>query len=461
MADDSSTTRLLGGRYRLVRPIGRGGMSDVHLARDERLGREVAVKLVHPERVDGTSGVDRLEREARLTAQLSHPNVVVVHDVIRDGDGAAIVMELVTGGTLADRLRQGGALPWREAVRITREVAAGLGAAHAAGLVHRDVKPSNVLLGPDDRVRVADFGIAAGGASTETTTLRGSIPYVAPEQARGDAIDSRTDVYALGCVLVAALTGQPPFDGGSGAATIGQHLHRPPPRPSDTVAEVPPALDAVVLRMLAKEPAERQPDMATVATELDAIARRGDDATVVLPPAPTVPSTPPPRVRGRRRWALPVGTLVVATVVAGGTWALTRGGGDDIATAAVPSPTPSASAPSTTSPSPTPHPEATSDAPPARPATIAEAATAFRRDLVAGRDDGAISQKAADDLDHRVSEIVSKDQEGKAKEVRKKAGELVNKVDELAEKGEITAPELADRLGAAAREFLRLAGSAE
>ena len=466
---DTPETTLLGGRYRLGRRLGNGGMSDVHLGHDELLGRDVAIKLVRPDRVDGPAGVARLEREARATAGLSHPNIVVVHDVLREGEAAAIVMELVPGGTLADRLREDGALPWLEAVRVAREVASGLGAAHAAGLVHRDVKPSNVLLGPDDRVRVADFGIASAGTSSETTTIRGSIPYLAPEQARGDATDPRTDVYALGCALHHALTGRPPFDGGSGAATIGQHLHRPAPRPSELVAGLPPALDELVTRMLAKDPRDRPADMATVVRELDGLSARGDDATVVLPPAPTEPvdAAPGPSRSPGRRGGWVAAALVAVAVVGALAWQAARGDGmDEVPVEA----RPSASAPSTpdsspsptasTTPSPTPPSEptpTTEPTPPPGPATVPEAATAFRQTLVAGRDAGEASAKAVEELDKLVSEIVQKADEGKPKEVRDKARELGDKVDELREKGELTSSGLADRLQDAAREILRAA----
>lgn len=450
--DDAGPAPLLGGRYRLARPLGRGGMSDVHVARDELLDRDVAVKLVRADRVDGAGGVDRLEREARATARLSHPNVVVVHDVLREGDDAAIVMELVPDGTLADRLRTDGPLDWPEAIRVIGEVAAGLGAAHAAGLVHRDVKPSNVLLGPGPRVRVADFGIAAGGTSTETTTVRGSIPYLAPEQARGEPTDPRTDVYALGCVLYEVLTGRPPFDGDTGAATVGQHLHRPPPRPADVVPGLPVALDTIVGRMLAKDPKDRPADMTSVALALDEVARRGGDATAVLPPAPTEPIAAP--ATRRPSWR-PAAAAVAVLGLAALAWQVagpepstsTEAPPPAAATTASPSPT------ATTDPSPSPTPTATSE----RPTTVVEATSAFRRVLVAGREAGEASAKAVDELDERVSEIVRKADEGKGGDVRDKARELVEKVDELQEKGELTSPELARRLRDAARELERVA----
>lgn len=477
--DEHPTARLLGGRYRLVRPVGHGGMSEVHLARDEVLDRDVAVKLVRADRVDGPDGVARLEREARATAGLRHANVVTVHDVLRDGDDAAIVMELVRGETLADRLRREGSLPWPEAVTIAGRIAGGLGAAHAVGLVHRDVKPSNVLLGEDGALRVADFGIAgAVDASTQTASVRGSIPYLAPEQARGERPDPRTDVYALGCVLHEMLTGDPPFRDDTGAAIIGQHLHRAPSPPSERVADVPAALDATVLRMLAKEPDARHPDMAAVAADLERLLADpgGAPTTAVLPTAavPTAPVAPtatsgrpqagPTRRPGRAPMLLGLGGALVVLLVLLGLRMLDSGAPPaDASSEAATSPTPAASAAPTTTTSateptasePTPT-EARSSAAPTRPETVEEVAAAYRRELVAGRDDGQASGKAVEELDKLVTEIVQKDREDKPKDVRDKARELDDKTAEMVEKGELTAS-LADMLDDVAQQFLRVA----
>lgn len=468
---DDHTARLLGGRYRLLRPAGRGGMSEVHVARDEVLGRDVAVKLVRADQVDDAGGIERLEREARSMASLSHANVVTIHDVLRDGDDAAIVMELLLGGTLADRLRGSGPLDWREAITVASAVARGLAAAHDRGLVHRDVKPSNVLLGEDGQAKVADFGIAGtASGSTRTATIRGSIPYLAPEQARGEVTDARTDVYALGCVLFEMLTGRPPFADDTGAAIIGQHLHRAPPPPRDVVPELPPALDAVVLRMLRKEPSDRHPDMAAVLADLEAVGR-GDPATAataVLPrPAPVTSEatrTEPVATRASRTPVLlGIGGVlaVVALLVMG--WRMLDGSPTQPAAdvpasvTASPSPTdtatPSASTSSTPTPSPTPPP----DTAPARPETVDQVAAAFRRELVAGRGDGQASAKAVEELDKLVTEIVQEDREGKPKDVREKARKLDEKIDEMVEKGEITSSSLADTLQEVAQEFLRVA----
>lgn len=454
--DTTPPSRLLGGRYRLQRVIGHGGMSDVHVARDEVLGRDVAVKLLSPDRVDGAGGVERLEREARATAGLSHPNVVVVHDVLRDGPDAAIVMELVTGETLADRLRRAGPMPWTEAVETAEQVASGLAAAHARGLVHRDVKPSNVLLGDDGQVKVADFGIAGSReASTQTTTVRGSVPYLAPEQARGQRPDPRTDVYALGCVLHELLTGQPPFSDDTDAAIIGQHLHRQPTGPGERVADVPAALDALVLRMLAKEPSDRHPDMAAVLADLGHVRAGGHADTAVLPvPGPggdTTPTRPvdPPRPRRATPVLLGLGGALAALVLVLA-W---RSLAPDRTSAGPPDPSVATTAPTagptTTAPSPSPPGER---GPPERPETVQEAAAAFRRELVAGRADGRASAKAVEELDKAITEILEKHRDDDRDDVRTKVRELDDRIAELVEKGELDAA-LAETLADAARDL--------
>ncbi|MBD3784763.1 MAG: serine/threonine protein kinase, partial [Micrococcales bacterium] len=266
--------RRLAGRYVLDAPIGRGGMGEVWRATDTVLGRQVAVKTIDLGRVPDEAGAVRFEREARATAGLSHPNVVTVHDTGVEGDTAYLVMELLPGPSLADRLRE-GRLPVGEVVDVARQVAAALQAAHAGGLVHRDIKPANVVRAADGRLRVLDFGItqlgdAAGSqALTATHTVMGTAEYLSPEQARGGRVDGRADLYALGCVLFALLTGRPPFSGPTPVATMLQHTNDPVPDVTKLRPDTPPWLAALVTSLLAKDPADRPADAGAVLAALD------------------------------------------------------------------------------------------------------------------------------------------------------------------------------------------------
>ena len=220
----SSAQRRLAGRYVLEEPIGQGGMGEVWRGTDTVLGREVAVKTIDLRRVPDETGTARFEREARATAGLSHPGVVTVHDSGVEGDTAYIVMELLPGPSLADRIAN-GPVPVEEVIEVGQQVASALDAAHARGLVHRDIKPANIAYAGDGRVRVLDFGITQLGetpgsqALTATHTVMGTAEYLAPEQAMGGRVDGRADLYALGCVLYALLAGRPPVPG----ADTGRH----------------------------------------------------------------------------------------------------------------------------------------------------------------------------------------------------------------------------------------------
>lgn len=289
-------SQLLGGRYRLQQRIGSGGMAGVYLARDERLGRDVAVKLTEPSFGPERPSTAQIEQEARRVARLNHPNVVQVHDVGTTGDDAYIVMELVHGRGLDQVIREDGPLPEREAVGVAGQVCAGLAAAHAAGIVHRDIKPSNLLVDETGRVRIADFGIARAGDGDTVTKEQpfGSAPYVSPEQVSGTQVDHRSDVYSLGVVLYELLTGRLPFEGDTLAATVLQRLHRDPRPPSHWV-EVSPRLDAVVMRALSREPGDRFVDADAMAAALRAASQPAEAAVDAQPTAPL------PTRRSRRR----------------------------------------------------------------------------------------------------------------------------------------------------------------
>ena len=250
----------LGRRYRLDQVLGQGGMATIFRATDNKLGREVAVKVLRPEFGSDAQFVERFKHEARAAASLNHPNIVQVYDYGADPAGPYIVMEQVAGGDLSVALGEHGALPPTAVARTGQQVADALAAAHARGLVHRDIKPSNILLSPDGRVQVADFGIAHAAASspvTSTGITLGSVLYFSPEQARGDAATSASDIYSLGLVMYELLTGQRAFSGDSPAAVAVARLSGDVPSPMTVRADMPPALDAIVRWCLATDPAAR------------------------------------------------------------------------------------------------------------------------------------------------------------------------------------------------------------
>jgi eukaryotic-like serine/threonine-protein kinase len=262
---------LLGDRYRLVRMIGSGGMGTVWEAEDETLGRPVAVKVLSESLAAGEHAVRRFEREAQAAARLSGPYIAAVYDFGRSEGRPYIVMELVPGETLADRLAREGPLPPLEASRIATRVAEALEEAHRAGIVHRDVKPGNVMLTPAGDVKVMDFGIAAAAWAERVTTsglVLGTPSYLAPEQAKSEKTTPASDVYALGAMLYEMVAGRPPFVAESPVALALAHI-REDPRPLDQVADgVPPNLASASMAALAKDPAERPPSAAAFASML-------------------------------------------------------------------------------------------------------------------------------------------------------------------------------------------------
>ncbi len=243
-------------RYELERQIGRGGMADVWLARDELLGRRVAVKILHSEFARDPSFVERFRREAQSAANLNHPNVVAVYDWGEEGDTYYIVMEYVEGQSLRDVLRTYERLVPTEAARIAADIADALSVAHRSGVVHRDVKPANVLITPRGEVKVTDFGIAraeSSGELTRTGSVMGTATYFSPEQAQGQVLDGRSDVYALGVVLYEMVTGRPPFVADNPVSVAYKHVREEPPLVSKVVPGTPGALDLIVRTAMAKD----------------------------------------------------------------------------------------------------------------------------------------------------------------------------------------------------------------
>jgi len=378
--------RVLGDRYRLLERIGSGGMADVYCAHDTRLRRDVAVKVLRP--IDGDPAfAARFRREARHAASIQHPNVATVYDFGEDGDDRYIVMELVRGDTLKDLVRRRGALSEDEALTMAERVARGLEAAHARRLVHRDLKPHNVLVGGDGQPRIVDFGIAKasdGTALTGAAAVLGTAHYFSPEQASGKSADHRSDLYSLGVVLFELLTGRLPFDGGNPVEIAMRHVRDAPPRPSDWRPGLRRATDEVVLRALEKDPDRR---FATASAMAAALLRARDGAG-------PVPVLRPASVR-RRSGAFLLPAFVGAALLLGGA-AIARSALDRPAAAPptvaafTASPVPTSSAPvaaaATAAPTPSPTPAPTRAAIPVVAATAPDAAVAEFYRRVARRD---------------------------------------------------------------------------
>src|SRR2546429_2861716 len=304
--------RLLGGRYQVGELLGYGGMAEVHRGRDTRLGRDVAIKMLRPDLARDETFQIRFRREAQNAASLTHPGIVAVYD---PGEEPAptgetipyIVMEFVNGRTLKEVLGAEGPLMPRRALEITADICAALEFSHRHGIIHRDIKPGNVMLTQTGVVKVMDFGIARALASgmttmTQTSAVIGTAQYLSPEQARGEPVDARSDVYATGCVLYELLTGQPPFVGDNPVSVAYQHVREDPRPPSDSNREVSPDVDAIVLKALAKNRVNRYQSAAEMRGDLlRAAAGRPVLATPVMRESDPPPLPPqPPRVIGNR-----------------------------------------------------------------------------------------------------------------------------------------------------------------
>ena len=305
-------------RYELEELVGHGGMSSVYKARDSLLERHVALKILHEQYVEDEDFVERFKREARSVAQLQHPNIVTVIDRGEDGGRQFIVFEYIDGENLKEYVARKGRLDVPEALDLAIAVARGLAFAHEHGLVHRDVKPQNVLLNGDGRPKVTDFGIARSldvDGMTQTGTVLGTSNYIAPEQASGERVDAHTDVYALGAVLYELLTGEVPFPGESFVAVAMKHVNEPPPNVLDRRGDVPLRVAAAVDRALEKDPDQRFPTMDAFAAELEACLAELDreedgDATMVIPARQRLQS------RKRRSW-VPLGIALLALLAIG------------------------------------------------------------------------------------------------------------------------------------------------
>jgi len=305
--------KVIADRYELEELVGSGGMSSVYRARDRLLERTVALKFLHDRHLGDHESVERFRREAEAAAALSHPNVVTVIDRGEEDGRPFIVFEYVDGESLKERVVREGTLPVREAIELALQIGRALAYAHGEGLVHRDVKPQNVLLNGES-AKVTDFGIArsldVARGMTQTGTVLGTSEYISPEQARGEQVDARTDVYSLGIVLYELLTGRTPFQGENFVSVALKHLNEAPRPLRELRPDAPERLERILERALAKDPRDRFASMDELCAELEACLVEPDGgATVVLRPPRTV-------ARRRRRGALVLASIAAALVAA-------------------------------------------------------------------------------------------------------------------------------------------------
>jgi serine/threonine-protein kinase len=459
----------LAERYVLERRLAVGGSAEVWAGTDRVLGRPIAVKSFHRHLLADDAFRTRLTREARTAATLSHPGIVAIYDVAIDADAAAIIFELVEGSSVAERLREDGVLPARQAARIGAEVAEALDHAHDRGVVHRDIKPGNVLLGPAGEARVVDFGIArlvddAESRLTSAGTIAGTLGYLAPEQLRGEPAGPPADIFAVGVLVAEMVSGSPPFQATTPLALA--EAHRTPPM---AIEGASPSLFAIIRPALDPDPALRPASAASLAAELrawletDAMpAAAADPAAVTevaIPLPVAVPPVPPPapgpmsvadgnrdapEARSpRRRSRVPL--VLGVTALAGALVALM------VLDLGEPGPKPDLAAkPSATSslpPTPAPTPVAT-PTPLPEPPTFDEAVATFRTLVDSGVQQGQLDEDAAEELLERVNQVGEAVNEGQRGQINRAFRDLRRAIDEIDE--DEASPELIADLRAAA-----------
>src|SRR3954463_14404517 len=307
-APDTLIDQVFDGRYRVVRKLGTGGMANVYLAEDQELGRRVAIKMLDERHAQDEQFVERFRREAKHAAGLSHANIVSIYDRGETEGTYYIAMEYLEGRTLKELLVRRGPTPIPVAIDYTRQILAAVGFAHRGGIVHRDIKPHNVVVAPDGRLKVTDFGISRAGTSqmTEAGSIIGTAQYLSPEQAKGAQVDHRSDIYSVGVVLYELLTGEVPFTGDTPVEIAMKHLSQAPQRPSELRPGILHDIDSITLRALAKDPEDRyasaeemDADLARVARGVGVSPATEEAATAIIsrPPSTAVTAITPPRTR--------------------------------------------------------------------------------------------------------------------------------------------------------------------
>jgi serine/threonine-protein kinase len=470
----------LADRYALEEPLAMGSSAEVWQGIDRALQRPVAIKVLHRHLLTDATMRARLTQEAQAAASLSHPGIVAIYDVAVDLDAAAIVMELVDGHSLAEQLRSDRILPPRSAARIGAEVAEALEHAHQRGVIHRDVKAANVLIGPDGEARLVDFGIARllddeAMQLTAPGTITGTLRSMAPEQLRGEAAGPSTDVYATGVLLTEMLTGDPPYD-----VTTPVELIEAQKTPPLVIGDAPPELAAIVRRALDPDQVRRQSSAGSLAAELrawlesdaaPAITGAPDqmtEAAIVIPalvasepaaaeaspPGPETPAPMPSEPEGRRPawlWAAIGVALLVAVVLL----AVTRPGNPAGLGAESPSASVAPSAFETPTSVPTPAPTAT-PIPVPPPATLEDVVEQFRQAVADGRQSGEIEEAAAEELLDEANRFLEEDLNGG--EINRIVRDLHRSIDEFEGEGEIGSAELASELRRLVDEMAAAAG---
>jgi serine/threonine-protein kinase len=458
---------LLAGRYRLDRAIGIGGMGQVWAAHDTRLRRDVAIKVQQFDPAGDRVAFERFQREAQSAAGLQHPNTVTIFDSGTNGNMAFLVMELLPGPTLEAYVAERGPLPEQEAIALASAVTSGLVAAHGAGVVHRDIKPTNLMFDARGSLKILDFGIArlaqtAAARLTATKTVIGSAPYLSPEQLTGHQADERSDMYALGCVMTTMLTGWPPFEGEHPLALMHQHVNAAPPQLSERRAGINPTLESLVAQLLSKSPQDRPQSALLVLDRLRAVERglsaegtgvsltttTGAQATRPLP-TPTTVTAPalPDRPRSDRSLWIAGGAaalvLVAVVLIAIASMTSERQAANSASSPSHEPASPTSSATRSAEPSRTPAPTSSTSETMMRTrttaATVQGALSDLRAAVAAVSSSGQIDGKKADELSKRVDELAKHLTEKDGKDAGKHVDDIEKYVRELSKKGELTA----------------------